>query len=87
VEVADGMKREEYLRQHLREVQRACSEGVKVIGYVCWSMTSNREWGLKFDKNSDFGLYHIELDTDESLKRELTSAGLVYRQIAEQRTV
>lgn len=87
VEVADGVKREEYLRQHLREVQRACSEGVKVIGYVCWSMTSNREWGLKFDKNSDFGLYHIELDTDESLKRELTSAGLVYRQIAEQRTV
>ncbi|NJL64614.1 MAG: hypothetical protein HC903_25855 [Methylacidiphilales bacterium] len=36
---------------------------------------------------NDFGFYHIELDTDKSLKREITAAALVYRQIAEQHTV
>ncbi len=88
VEVADStVKREEYLRQHLREVQRACNDGVKVAGYVCWSLTSNREWGLKFDANSDFGLYHIDLDTDVDLKRIPTNAVTTYREIIEQRGV
>lgn len=87
VEVADKVKREDYLRKHIREVQRAVSEGVNVVGYVCWSITANREWGLKFDKNSNFGLYNIELDTDEFLKRQPTAASLAYRQIIEQRSV
>jgi hypothetical protein len=81
VEQADNIKREEYIRQHIREVQRAHYEGVNVVGYISWSMTSNREWGLKFDKNSDFGLYH------KDLKRKPTAASLAYRQIIEQRSV
>ncbi len=87
VDIADGVKREEYIRQHLREVQRAVNDGVKVAGYVCWSMTSNREWGLKFDSASDFGLYHIELDKDPELKRLPTAAANAYREIIEERSV
>ncbi|WP_231510254.1 family 1 glycosylhydrolase [Fischerella sp. PCC 9605] len=87
VDVADGVKREDYIRQHIREVQRACNDGVKVAGYVCWSMTSNREWGLKFGPASDFGLYHIDLDTDSELKRKPTTAAATYREIIEKRTV
>ena len=49
--------------------------------YLCWSITSNREWGLVFDNNSDFGLYHIDLDTDPALKRIPTPASERYRQI------
>lgn len=86
VDVADRtVTREDYLRQHIREVQRACHDGVKVVGYICWSITSNREWGLKFDKNSDFGLYHIDLDTDKDLKRIPTKAAQTYREIIHQR--
>ncbi|MBA3923430.1 MAG: family 1 glycosylhydrolase, partial [Nostocaceae cyanobacterium] len=76
-----------YLRQHIREVQRAHHDGVKVVGYVCWSITSNREWGLKFDQNSDFGLYHIELDRDKDLKRIPTAAAKAYQEIIRDRGV
>ncbi|NMG06509.1 family 1 glycosylhydrolase [Brasilonema sp. UFV-L1] len=88
VDVADStVKREDYIRQHMREVQRACHEGVNVKGYMCWSMTSNREWGLKFDHHSDFGLYHIDLDTDPDLQRQPTHSAQIYQEIIEKRGV
>ncbi len=85
VDVADGVDRATYIRQHVREVQRACRDGVPVGAYICWSITSNREWGLKFDKSSDFGLYHVELDSDAELKRVPTEAVQVYREIIAKR--
>lgn len=88
VDVADkkqqAVTRAEYLRRHLYEVQRARQDGVNVIGYVCWCITSNREWGLKFGPDSDFGLYHIDLDTDPELKRQPTEATDIYRNIIKQ---
>lgn len=83
VEIADGINRATYIRRHLRQIQRARQDGVKVTGYVCWSITSNREWGLKFDQNSDFGLYHIELDADPELKRLPTEAAREYLKITQ----
>ncbi|QLE52362.1 glycosyl hydrolase family protein [Nostoc sp. C057] len=88
VEVADKVvKREDYIRQHLQQVQRARQDGINVIGYVSWCITSNREWGLKFGPDSDFGLYHIDLDTDPELKRQLTPAANLYRDIIKQNSV
>ncbi len=87
VDIADGIDRATYLRQHIREVQRAHHHGVKVAGYVCWSITSNREWGLKFNQNSDFGLYHIELDRDKDLKRIPTPAAQAYQEIIHNRGI
>jgi beta-glucosidase/6-phospho-beta-glucosidase/beta-galactosidase len=78
VAVADDVMRASYLRRHVSQVQRVAAEGVKVAGYVCWSITSNREWGHPFGMSSDFGLYHIELDTDPDLKREATGEVKVY---------
>jgi hypothetical protein len=69
VDEADGVIRSEYLRSHIREVQRAVTDGCRVAAYVCWSITSNREWGLVFGKNSNFGLYFIDLDGDPALVR------------------
>jgi beta-glucosidase/6-phospho-beta-glucosidase/beta-galactosidase/ABC-type amino acid transport substrate-binding protein len=83
---ADRVTREAYLRLHIAEVQRARHEGVPVAGYLCWSITSNREWGLPFDENSDFGLYHIELDTDPALTRVATPAAEAYRAIIAERS-
>jgi beta-glucosidase/6-phospho-beta-glucosidase/beta-galactosidase/ABC-type amino acid transport substrate-binding protein len=80
VEVADGIDRATYIKAHLNEVERARRDGVNVIGYVSWSITSNREWGLPFSPSSDFGLYRIELDSDPDLLRKPTPAAQVYQQ-------
>ncbi|WGV26608.1 family 1 glycosylhydrolase [Halotia branconii] len=82
VDIADKVvKREEYIRQHIQQVQRARHDGVNVVGYVSWCITSNREWGLKFGPDSDFGLYHVQLDHDPELKRQPSPAAKVYRDI------
>ena len=81
VDEADGVDRSAYLRKHIEQVQYALRDGVDVTAYLCWSITSNREWGLPFQKYSDFGLYHIELDTDPALERVPTPAVLTYKSI------
>ncbi len=85
VEVADRVDRATYLRRHVRQVQRAVRDGVSVAGYVCWSITSNREWGLPFGPGSDFGLYHVELDADPTLARMPTAASKVFQTITRTR--
>ena len=87
VDEADGVDRSTYLRLHIEQLQRAVQDGANITGYVCWSLTSNREWGLPFDSNSNFGLYHVELDTDPDLKRIRTEAADTYEQIIRNRGV
>jgi len=81
VTTADGVSRADYISMHVREAQRAVAHGIPLEAYVCWSITSNREWGLRFDHNSDFGLYHIDLDNDEALTRQPTQASQRYQSI------
>jgi beta-glucosidase/6-phospho-beta-glucosidase/beta-galactosidase len=57
---------------------------VPLAGYVCWTITSNREWGLPFGPSNDFGLYHVELDTDPALERVATPAAAVYRELIDE---
>jgi beta-glucosidase/6-phospho-beta-glucosidase/beta-galactosidase len=78
---ADGFSRARYVAAHIAQVDRAIRRGAPIIAYLCWSITSNREWGLPFDDNSDFGLYHIELDNDPALKRVPTEASAKYSEI------
>lgn len=78
---ADGFSRAKYLEAHIKEVDRALEKGLPIEAYLCWSITSNREWGLPFDDNSDFGLYHIDLDHDPDLKRTPTEASTRYAEI------
>jgi beta-glucosidase/6-phospho-beta-glucosidase/beta-galactosidase/ABC-type amino acid transport substrate-binding protein len=75
---ASGVTRAQYLAQHVPQVQKAIERGAPVDAYVCWSITSNREWGLQFGDGSDFGLYHIDLDTDPTLQRKATDSSRVY---------
>lgn len=81
VTVADGFTRAQYLEAHIKQVDRALGKGLPIEAYLCWSITSNREWGLQFDDNSDFGLYHIDLDRDPDLKRVPTEASARYAEI------
>ncbi|MBV8423731.1 MAG: family 1 glycosylhydrolase, partial [Candidatus Eremiobacteraeota bacterium] len=78
---ADNVARSDYITKHILEVQRAVAEGIPVVAYLCWSITSNREWGLQFDNNSDFGLWHIDLDNDPKLTRIPTAASERYAAI------
>jgi beta-glucosidase/6-phospho-beta-glucosidase/beta-galactosidase/ABC-type amino acid transport substrate-binding protein len=75
---ASGVARADYLKAHVNEVRKAVERGAPVEAYLCWSITSNREWGLRFDDGSDFGLYHIDLDTDPALTRKPTGASRMY---------
>ncbi|MBV8279017.1 MAG: family 1 glycosylhydrolase [Verrucomicrobia bacterium] len=79
IEMADGFTRANYLTEHIKQVELARAEGIPVSAYICWSITSNREWGLPFTKASDFGLYRIDLDTDPELKRYATDSSTVYK--------
>lgn len=78
---ADGYTRARYLEAHIKQIDKALEKGLPIEAYLCWSITSNREWGLHFDDNSDFGLYHIDLDTDPDLKRTPTEASAKYAAI------
>ncbi len=81
---AAGVARADYLEAHVREVRRAVDRGAPVEAYLCWSITSNREWGLPFDDGSDFGLYHIDLDTDSALQRKPTDSSRMYARLIAQ---
>ena len=50
-----------YLRNYLRQLQRATSEGVPVRGYFLWSLMDNFEWIYGFEKR--FGIYHVDFET------------------------
>jgi beta-glucosidase/6-phospho-beta-glucosidase/beta-galactosidase/ABC-type amino acid transport substrate-binding protein len=82
VDEASGYSRVRYLREHVQQVRRAIADGVPVTTYLCWSITSNREWGAPFGKNSDFGLFHVDLDGDAALRRVATDACDAYRRLA-----
>lgn len=78
---ASGVDRATYIERHVNEVERARRKGIRIPIYICWSITSNREWGLSFGPGNDFGLYHIDLDTDPSLKRQPTPSAEMYKRI------
>jgi beta-glucosidase/6-phospho-beta-glucosidase/beta-galactosidase/ABC-type amino acid transport substrate-binding protein len=76
-----GFSRADYLTAHVNQIRKAIERGAPVEAYICWSITSNREWGLHFNDGSDFGLYHVDLDTDPDLKRVPTDSSRAYRDL------
>ncbi len=79
------VQRARHLRRHIREVQRARADGLRVVGYLAWSLTTNREWGLPAGPQSDFGLYYIDLDGDPTLTRHRTPVASAYEHIVRHR--
>ncbi len=86
VERVPGFTRADYLKAHIAQVRKAFNRGAPVETYICWSITSNREWGLRFDDGSDFGLYHIDLDTDPTLQRKPTDSSRSYAALIAERS-
>lgn len=75
---ADGVKREDVLRDSIYWTQRAHADGIKVIGYLYWSLTDNFEWGHYGPR---FGLYSVDVLQDPALRRVPTAAVAAYREI------
>jgi beta-glucosidase len=51
----------DYLRKHLAAVREAIEKGVRVEGYMVWSLLDNLEWSLGFSKR--FGIIHVDYET------------------------
>ena len=61
-EVID-LHRRDFLRGHLRELQRAIADGVPVVGYFLWSFMDNFEWEDGYTRR--FGIVHVDFDTQQ----------------------
>ena len=67
--------RTEYIAQHIEAVADAMDQGVKMEGYMVWSLMDNFEWASGYGKR--FGIVHVDYD---SQKRTLKDSALWYQQ-------
>jgi len=72
----DDPLRVHYLREHIRAVGRALSQGVDVRGYFVWSLLDNLEWSHGFSKR--FGIVHVDFATQ---KRTPKTSARFYRDV------
>lgn len=71
-------QRAEYIRRVLRQLDRAMTEGVEVLGYFYWSVMDNMEWGSGYRPR--FGLIHVDYATG---KRTPKDSADYYRRVIE----
>ena len=57
-----------YLREHLIQLQRAITDGVKVEGYCVWSLLDNFEWALGYAKR--FGIVYVDFKTQARIPKD-----------------
>ena len=62
------IKREKFLRDHLRAVSHAIDEGIPVAGYCHWTLIDNFEWNSGYFPK--FGLYSVDLKTQVRRQRK-----------------
>ena len=62
-----------YLQQHIQQILRARTNGVKVNGYFAWTLLDNFEWAEGYRPR--FGLVHVNF---QSQKRIIKSSGYWY---------
>ncbi|MDD4333514.1 MAG: glycoside hydrolase family 1 protein [Patescibacteria group bacterium] len=74
---AEDRIRSRYIKEHLRYIHRAISEGVDVRGYFYWSLTDNFEWAEGYWPK--FGLYAV--DREHDFKRIARPSAKVYGEI------
>ncbi len=74
---AEDSKRANFIKEHLRYVDRAIKEDVNVRGYFHWSLLDNFEWSEGYEPK--FGLYEVDFKTFE---RKARKSAKVYAEIA-----
>ncbi len=74
---AKDEKREKFIKDHLKWINKAIKEGVDVRGYLHWSLLDNFEWDKGFWPR--FGLIEIDYKT---LERKIRPSAKLYRDIS-----
>ena len=69
-------QRIDYLHSYLEYLKIAAEDGVKILGYLYWSIMDNFEWSQGYDKR--FGLIHVDYRTQ---KRTLKDSALFYSDV------
>jgi beta-glucosidase len=64
----DDHERWEYIQSHLKSVRLAMDQGIRVAGYLYWSLMDNFEWAQGFSPR--FGLIDIDYTTQQRTIRE-----------------
>lgn len=75
---ADGLKRDQMIRDTVYWTQRAREDGVNVMGYMVWSLTDNYEWGHFAPR---FGLFSVDALGDKTLARVPTEGVAAYQDL------
>lgn len=69
-------RRENFIREHLKECSLAINDGVDLRGYFVWSFLDNFEWAYGFEKR--FGIVRVDYPTQ---KRILKDSGKWYSKV------
>jgi beta-glucosidase len=68
-------QRRDYIAGHIAAVGDALRQGVRMEGYMVWSLLDNFEWASGYDKR--FGIVHVDYATQ---RRTLKDSALWYRE-------
>ena len=67
-------QRTDYIARHIEAVAEAIRKGVRMNGYMVWSLLDNFEWASGYAKR--FGIVHVDYQTQ---RRTLKDSALWYR--------
>jgi beta-glucosidase len=74
----DDSQRWRFIRSHLEQVAASIGRGVKVIGYIYWSLIDNFEWDKGFGPR--FGLIGVDYNTyQRTIRESAKNLALVYK--------
>jgi beta-glucosidase len=77
-QIVDGLikdgERTDYIARHIDAVGDAIRQGVRMEGYMVWSLLDNFEWASGYEKR--FGIVHVDYETQ---RRTPKASALWYR--------
>ena len=76
ISVADDTVRWHYIAEHLKSVNCAMTQGVRILGYLYWSLIDNFEWDKGFGHR--FGIIEVDYQT---FKRTIRASGYKFAQV------
>lgn len=74
----NDIRRVNYLRDHLKALQRSIANGAPVRGYFAWSLLDNFEWAEGYEQR--FGIVYVDWETQ---RRTIKASGHEFRKIVE----
>lgn len=78
----DDQPRIEFLRQHIRQAERARQEGVPLTGFFVWTLIDNYEWAEGYRPQSRFGMIAVDR---VSLERRPKKSAFWLKELLEKR--